>query len=120
MRSRTGLTATLVAGLACAAGPAAAQSYPARPVMIVVPFAELKRFHFVAHVEPRRTGGTGYAALAVATISMVKTVEDYDQAGLFVELTTRGVYQIKGVSGEEGQRWLARHRHHRVSPRPPG
>jgi tripartite-type tricarboxylate transporter receptor subunit TctC len=36
---RTGLTATLVAGLACAAGLAAAQTYPARPVMIVVPFA---------------------------------------------------------------------------------
>src|SRR5215467_14707063 len=36
---RMRITAFLVAGLACAAGLAAAQNYPSRPVMIVVPFA---------------------------------------------------------------------------------
>ena len=39
MRRRGSIMALLVAGLACAAGFAAAQNYPSRPVMIVVPFA---------------------------------------------------------------------------------
>jgi tripartite-type tricarboxylate transporter receptor subunit TctC len=39
MRRRGSVMALLVAGLACAAGLAAAQNYPSRPVMIVVPFA---------------------------------------------------------------------------------
>src|SRR5215475_2423008 len=39
MRKRGPVMALLVAGLACVAGIAAAQNYPSRPVMIVVPFA---------------------------------------------------------------------------------
>jgi tripartite-type tricarboxylate transporter receptor subunit TctC len=39
MRRRGSIIALLVAGLACAAGFAAAQTYPSHPVMIVVPFA---------------------------------------------------------------------------------
>src|SRR5947207_11509643 len=33
------LAASIVAGAACAAGPAAAQNYPTRPITVVVPFA---------------------------------------------------------------------------------
>jgi tripartite-type tricarboxylate transporter receptor subunit TctC len=39
MRRHRSVVALLIAGLTCAAGLAAAQTYPSRPVMIVVPFA---------------------------------------------------------------------------------
>jgi tripartite-type tricarboxylate transporter receptor subunit TctC len=39
MRRHGSVVALLIAGLTCAAGLAAAQTYPSRPVMIVVPFA---------------------------------------------------------------------------------
>jgi tripartite-type tricarboxylate transporter receptor subunit TctC len=39
MRRHRFVVALLIAGLTCAAGLAAAQTYPSRPVMIVVPFA---------------------------------------------------------------------------------